>query len=298
VQRTASLVLEVSTAVVVYTGKKMVNIELFARKYFYDIVWAANDDGFVRNLSFILLAEAAIIACGELMRVKVAKAVYGRYSDSGAKKWSMSAAKSWFIQEIPSLLVPLSLIVWTDAPALNVTNWLLLGLFMFHYTHRSLLYPFLIRGGKPSHIQVVFSSFAFCMFNGFLQGYFLTSHQPYTKDWLAQPNFILGVVIYCVGAFINLQSHHILRSLRKPGESGYKIPKGGMFEYVSAANYFGEVVEWGGYALASWSLPALAFFLHSVCFLGSRSIHHHKFYQDKFKGEYPRRRKAFIPYLL
>lgn len=42
------------------------------------------------------------------------------------------------------------------------------------------------------------------------------------------------------------------------GESataGYKIPYGGMFEYVSCANFFGEIVEWVGFAMASWSLP-------------------------------------------
>lgn len=30
---------------------------------------------------------------------------------------------------------------------------------------------------------------------------------------------------------------------------------GGMFQYVSGANFFGEILEWTGFAIASWSLP-------------------------------------------
>ena len=36
---------------------------------------------------------------------------------------------------------------------------------------------------------------------------------------------------------MNVQADYILINLRKPNEKGYKIPRGGMFEYVSAANY-------------------------------------------------------------
>jgi 3-oxo-5-alpha-steroid 4-dehydrogenase 1 len=41
--------------------------------------------------------------------------------------------------------------------------------------------------------------------------------------------------------------------LRKPGETGYKIPTGGLFDYITGANFFGEIVEWTGFAIASCS---------------------------------------------
>ena len=36
----------------------------------------------------------------------------------------------------------------------------------------------------------------------------------------------------------------ILSSLRKPGEKGYKIPQGFLFEYITCANYTMEVCGW------------------------------------------------------
>lgn len=51
---------------------------------------------------------------------------------------------------------------------------------------------------------------------------------------------------------------------------------GGLFEYVSAANYFGEVVEWCGYGLASWSIQGAAFALFTFCVLLSRARQHHQ----------------------
>jgi 3-oxo-5-alpha-steroid 4-dehydrogenase 1 len=50
-----------------------------------------------------------------------------------------------------------------------------------------------------------------------------------------------------------MQPYSVLRNLRKPGDTGYYIPKGGMFEYVSGANFFGEILEWTGFAIASGS---------------------------------------------
>lgn len=32
--------------------------------------------------------------------------------------------------------------------------------------------------------------------------------------------------------------------------------QGGAFDFVSGANFFGEILEWAGYAVAAWSLPA------------------------------------------
>ncbi|MGH0164270.1 UNVERIFIED_CONTAM: hypothetical protein FKN15_048165 [Acipenser sinensis] len=106
---------------------------------------------------------------------------------------------------------------------------------------------------------------------------------------------VRGGIMFLLGMAINIHSDDILRNLRKPGERNYKIPRGGMFEYVSGANFLGEIIEWFGYALATWSLPALSFAFFTLCSIGPRAYHHHRYYLEKFE-DYPKSRKALIPF--
>ncbi|XP_007470947.1 PREDICTED: 3-oxo-5-alpha-steroid 4-dehydrogenase 2 [Lipotes vexillifer] len=132
------------------------------------------------------------------------------------------------------------------------------------------------------------------MGNGLLQGYYLVYCAEYPAEWYTDIRFSLGVFLFILGMGINIHSDYILRQLRKPGEIIYRIPQGGLFTYVSGANFLGEIIEWIGYALATWSLPALAFAFFSLCFLGLRAFHHHRFYLKMFE-DYPKSRKALIP---
>ncbi|XP_046787009.1 3-oxo-5-alpha-steroid 4-dehydrogenase 1 isoform X3 [Gallus gallus] len=105
-----------------------------------------------------------------------------------------------------------------------------------------------------------------------------------------------GFMGWLIGMAINIHSDHILRNLRKPGETGYKIPRGGMFEYVSGANFFGEILEWFGFALACCTTESLAFALCTLFILGSRAKQHHQWYLEKFE-DYPKNRKIVIPFV-
>jgi 3-oxo-5-alpha-steroid 4-dehydrogenase 1 len=94
---------------------------------------------------------------------------------------------------------------------------------------------------------------------------------------------------------INIHADTYLLSLRRQNK-GYQIPRGYLFEYISCPNYFGEILEWTGYAIACWSVPAAAFAFYTFTNTGTRGYSHHKWYKTKFE-DYPKSRKAVIPFV-
>ena len=66
----------------------------------------------------------------------------------------------------------------------------------------------------------------------------------------------VGVVIFFIGMAINLHADHVIRNLRKPGDTRHYLPEKGFYRYVTSANYFGELVEWTGFALLTASPAA------------------------------------------
>ncbi|XP_059334424.1 3-oxo-5-alpha-steroid 4-dehydrogenase 1 [Ammospiza nelsoni] len=220
---------------------------------------------------------------------------YGRYS-SRRFGWLLPARPAWVLQELPSLLVPLGFAACGGAVAAARPNRVLLGCFLLHYAHRALIFPLLIREGKPTPFFTFVLALLFCAFNGYLQGRSLTTYATYPPGWLGGSCFITGFLGWLIGMAINIHSDRILRNLRKPGETGYKIPRGGMFEYVSGANFFGEILEWFGFALACCTIESFAFALCTLFILSSRARQHHKWYLEKFE-DYPKDRKIVIPFL-
>ncbi|KFP55467.1 3-oxo-5-alpha-steroid 4-dehydrogenase 1, partial [Cariama cristata] len=162
--------------------------------------------------------------------------------------------------------------------------------------YRALIFPLLIREGKPTPFFTFVLALLFCVYNGYLQGRSLSNYAKYPSGWLKHPCFVTGFIGWLIGMAINIHSDHILRNLRKPGETGYKIPRGGMFEYVTGANFFGEILEWFGFALACCTIESLAFALCTLFILGSRAKQHHQWYLEKFEG-YPKCRKIVIPFV-
>ncbi|XP_061546742.1 3-oxo-5-alpha-steroid 4-dehydrogenase 2b [Phycodurus eques] len=185
---------------------------------------------------------------------------YGRHMVHDRHTRLVPARLAWFLQELPAILVPL-LLMFTPHKPYSVGKMLLLGTFCLHYFHRTFIHSFLIRG-NPYPLSVIVGAVIICSVNGFLQGHYLL-HCAQLDEW----------------------------------KTDCRLKIGGLFEYVSAPNYFGEIFEWFGYAMATWSLPSLSFAVFTTCFIGPRAVYHHRFYKEKFK-DYPKSRKAVIPFLL
>lgn len=222
-------------------------------------------------------------------------APYGRHSKSS---WGpmVSNRVGWIMMELPVLLVLYGFLLtygkWPSNPVI-----VFVVLFSVHYINRSLVFPFRIKTrGKKMPLLIACSAIFFNLMNGSLLGYYFTRFDEYTNAWFSDPRFIIGTLLFVTGWIINIWADEKLMNLRKPGETGYKIPKGGLFNYISAPNLFGEVIEWAGFAILTWSLPGLTFFLWTCANLLPRAVSHHKWYREHF-SEYPRERKAVIPFV-
>merc|ERR1712226_1521858 len=99
--------------------------------------------------------------------------------------------------------------------------------FVIHYINRTIIYPMRLKGSKPIPLPVAIVAMAFCSVNGYVQCRSLTRFLVISGS---SPLTWIGVSIWCLGFYINTDADYILRNLRKPGETGYKIPKGGMFD--------------------------------------------------------------------
>ncbi|MCK9399654.1 MAG: 3-oxo-5-alpha-steroid 4-dehydrogenase [Bacteroidales bacterium] len=148
-------------------------------------------------------------------------------------------------------------------------------------------------------ILIMLSAVFFNLINAGLNGYWLGFIAPaYPENWMTDPRFILGGIIFIGGFIINQAADKKLIGLRKGGKMGYFIPRGGLFNYISCPNFFGEIIEWSGFALMAWNLPALSFAVWTAANLIPRALDHHKWYKSCFKEEYPKSRKAVIPFLI
>jgi 3-oxo-5-alpha-steroid 4-dehydrogenase 1 len=236
-------------------------------------------------------------------------APYGKHN--GKKNWLnqgplLPAKACWVLMECPTLVMTV-LLVWigpSDCLTARPANSIILGLFVLHYIQRSFIYPLRIRGGAPMPALIFVWALAFCAWNGYLQVRDLThlscqddETQDLSDARFRSPVFYFGVALFFAGFGANLHSDAILRNLRKPGETGYKIPRGGLFEYVSGANFCAEIFEWFGFAIAAGTPTALCFAIFTFSNIATRAHSHHQWYLNKFKDDYPSNRKAVIPFI-
>ncbi|CAI4228514.1 unnamed protein product [Auanema sp. JU1783] len=241
---------------------------------------------FVQLLAYIMIASG--FACFVLLGSGF-RAGYGRYDST--VKLEIPAKLAWLLQECPSFLIPTYYFLSCN----SYDGRFVLMLFIIHYAQRSIYYPIVVTSSKGSPLHIFFAAVLFCTYNGYMQG---SWHALFFKstNFFSNPLTYIGTAVFFLGMIINIQSDSILRNLRKPGELGYKIPRGGLFEYVSGANYFGEIVEWLGFALVARSLPSVAFAIFTISNIGPRAIQHHRYYLEKFE-DYPKNRKAIIPFV-
>lgn len=246
----------------------------------------------VYNYSLVLIFILAGIVFSLLFFIS---APYGKFRRKGwgpviKSKWA------WMVMEFPSPALIFLFFLISDQIRLPVIIFLLLWL--GHYIHRTFIYPFRQSGrDKPYPVLLVLMAFIFNCLNGFVNGFGVFHVYKYDAGWILKWQFIAGISLFIAGFLINKISDARLRSFRKQSATEYVLPHGWLFKYISCPHYFGEIVEWGGWAVMTWSVPGLAFFVFTIANLLPRAISSHRWYKSKFPG-YPAGRKAIVPFII
>lgn len=223
---------------------------------------------------------------------------YGRFKTSSGR-FDLPPLPGWLLLESPCLFAAAITFFFSGGNTGALVPLIFICIWQTHYFYRSVIFPLRVsRGSKPVALSGIAFGVVFNSLNGFLNGYaFAHAEHLLDSGWLATPYFIVGIALMAVGLGINIHADTILRNLRKPGESGYKIPHGGLYRWISVPNYFGEIIEWGGLALASCTPAALAFWLFTIANLFPRALAHHRWYRETF-ADYPAERKAIVPFVI
>jgi 3-oxo-5-alpha-steroid 4-dehydrogenase 1 len=249
------------------------------------------------NFHSYLVFALFLLAGVTFISLLFVRAPYGRYARAG---WGpmLNSKVAWIIQESPSVLA-FFIFFFLGERSNQAVPLIFLCIWQLHYIYRTYIYPFRLKGNKKNaSLATATLAFLFTTINSYINARSLTHfNEGYTTCWLTDPRFMIGITIFFTGLIINFHSDNILINLRKKTDSGYGIPVGGLFKYVSCPNYFGEILEWTGWAVATWSLPGLCFAVWTFANLFPRALSHHRWYIDNFP-DYPEGRKAIIPKLI
>ncbi|NMC40947.1 MAG: hypothetical protein GYA43_07225 [Bacteroidales bacterium] len=245
----------------------------------------------VNLVSFIIIGTGLIV----FALLFYIQAPYGKFFRKG---WGPSIRSdwAWMLMELPSPVL-MTLFFFT-AEEKSLVKWLFLLFWLSHYLYRTFIYS-VIQGGKekPYPMLVAGMAFIFNIMNGFVNGYGVFRMNVYSADWLYTSQFITGLALFLTGFYINKQADLLFRQMRKSSPREYIIPRGWLFNYVSSPHYFGEIIQWSGWALMTFSLPGLAFAVFTFGNLFPRAIASHEWYRRNFP-EYPADRKAVIPFII
>lgn len=197
--------------------------------------------------------------------------------------------------EIPAVFT-IAILAWFYRAGMG-WSWIFLVIWEFHYIYRTFIFPIGMKH-RSSNFPISMAAMAaiFNFNNGFINGIHLFAIRPIDTSWFSKPQFVMGTILFFTGFLIHFDSDRRILS-QNPGSNKYIIPQGGFFRLVSCPNYLGEIVQWTGWAIMTWSLAGLAFAVFTFANVFPRGIAGHQWYKKKF-ADYPTNRKAIIPGIL
>lgn len=150
-------------------------------------------------------------------------------------------------------------------------------------------------------LSIVSMGIIFNLLNALMQGgwiFYISPLDYYTAEWFYSPQFIIGVIIFFAGMFINIQSDSIIRHLRKPGDRRHYIPREECSDGI-VGKLFWRMARMGRIRYPHLVMGRESYSLggHSAN-LAPRSAALYKRYSEEFGEEFTKeKRKKIIPFI-
>ena len=222
---------------------------------------------------------------------------YGKY-DVGAGTCRVNQRLAYGISDtIPGIILFTLTYFLAGIHFSGTPNIVMYCLFTALYINRAIISPLTNRYARSKiAIWIPIANTLTTSLYHFVNADFIGS-ADFCNGYVFDPRFILGIIILVIGFVINRAADTQLICLRKNNkDDSYSIPKGPLFYFISQPNYLGEMIEWLGWTILTWSLAGLVwlFFVSSTQIPRARS--NHQWYKREFDN-YPKRRKALIPFI-
>ena len=276
-----------------------------------------HDNTEITAWALMVLGNAMLATTALLAGMLGVLAPYGWVQDRNtgwkfSKLPKINSKLGWYIMELPALAAAIYAVSLTgiEGCAQRPLHLQLAVIFYIaHYCNRGIVFP--AQRGRSDKFEPCITFLLGAFFNS-VNGYTLCRYVMHfgsgTEIDVATTWTWLGVGMFAFGVYVNTIADSRLMELSEQRHK-IKASKGNnimpivpglffMFEYVTAANYLGELIEWIGFLMMTWPSPASACFVWmTFCNLAPRAHAKHNIYLREIPAYATLGRKALIPFL-
>lgn len=180
----------------------------------------------------------------------------------------------------------------------SLTQVIAFGLMILHFVKRELESLFVHRFSNATMplIRLPVNCTHYWILCGLFINYFVL-HPAFEGPYVDPIVIYALAILMVICEVLNFRCHLVLRDLRPTGTRSRGIPKGVGFDTVSCANYLWETAAWVLFSLLTRCFTSWLFTVVAFVQMTDWALKKHRNYRNEFP-DYPRSRKAIIPFLL